>query len=122
MGNRVAYFEIPSADPQKNMLFYEQAFGWTFQQFHNQEYWFAITGNEEEQGINGAVMKEVSPKQPLINTILVNNIDQSLQAIKKAGGTIIKPKKAIRFIGWLAFFSDPDENIFGIMQEDRDAY
>lgn len=121
MGNRVAYFEIPSADPVRNMRFYEQALGWTFQQFQHQQYWFATTGEDQEQGINGAIMKEISPKQPMINTIMVTDIDQTLAAIEAAGGTIVKKKKAIRYIGWLAFFSDLDENIFGIMQEDRNA-
>lgn len=42
-------------------------------------------------------------------------------AVEAAGGTIIRRKKAIRFIGWIAFFTDPDENIFGMMQEDSNS-
>lgn len=121
MSNRVTYFEIPSANPDANRRFYEQAFGWHFQQWGAQDYWFAHTGNEGERGINGAVMKEIGPQQPVINTITVEDIDKTMRQIEQAGGRIIKTKKAIPAIGWLAFFTDPDDNIFGIMQEDSNA-
>lgn len=114
------YFEIPSANPAANRRFYEQAFGWHFQQWGGQEYWFAHTG-DGEQGINGAVMKEAGPQQPVINTISVDDIDKTMTEVEKAGGKIIKEKKAIPAVGWLAFFTDPDDNIFGILQIDRDA-
>lgn len=121
MSNRVTYFEIPSANPNANRHFYEQAFGWRFEQWGAQDYWLARTGSEEERGINGAVVKELGPQQPVINTITVENIDRTMHKIERAGGKIIKEKKAIPAVGWLAFFTDPDDNIFGILQEDSDA-
>lgn len=121
MGNRVIYFEIPSADPDVNRRFYEEAFGWHFRQWGAEAYWFASTGEENERGINGAVMKELGPQQPVINTIAVDDIDKALEKIKDAGGKIIKAKKAIPAVGWLAFFTDPDDNLFGLLQEDRNA-
>lgn len=121
MGNRVTYFEIPSANPETARRFYEKAFNWNFQQWGAQDYWFAHTGNDDERGINGALMKEIGPQQPVINTITVTNIDDAANKIESAGGKIIKAKKAIPTVGWLAFFTDPDDNIFGILQEDRDA-
>jgi hypothetical protein len=121
MSNRVIYFEIPSANPDAAQRFYEQAFGWSFQQWGAQPYWFAHTGDDKERGINGAVMKELGPQQPVINTIAVDDIDSAIDKIKHAGGRIIKTKRAIPAVGWLAFFTDPDDNIFGILQEDSDA-
>ena len=121
MGNRVIYFEIPSADPDVNRRFYEEAFGWHFRQWGAEAYWFANTGEENERGINGAVMKELGPQQPVVNTIAVDDIDKALEKIKDAGGKIIRAKKAIPAVGWLAFFTDPDDNLFGLLQEDRSA-
>ena len=121
MSNRVTYFEIPSADPETARRFYQNAFGWNFQQWGAEPYWFAQTGDEAERGINGAVMKEAGPQQPVINTISVDHIDRMLEKIESAGGKIIKAKKAIPAVGWLAFFTDPDDNIFGLLQEDRNA-
>jgi uncharacterized protein len=121
MSNRVIYFEIPSANPDSNRRFYEQAFGWNFLQWGAQPYWFANTGDDNERGINGAVIKERGPQQPVINTIAVTDIDEAISKIKSAGGYIVKAKKAIPAVGWLAFFTDPDDNLFGILQEDRFA-
>ncbi|HZH35910.1 MAG TPA: VOC family protein [Flavisolibacter sp.] len=121
MSNRVIYFEIPSANPECCRHFYERAFGWNFQQWGAEDYWFAHTGREEERGINGALIKEKDPQQPVINTIGVHNIDQTIGLIKEAGGKIIRPKRAIPAVGWLAFFTDPDDNLFGILQEDSEA-
>ena len=121
MSNRVMYFEIPSAAPDKNMKFFEKVFGWKFKQYGGEQYWFATSGDEKSPGINGAVMKEISTKQPVINTISVIDINKAIKDIENAGGRIVKSKKAIPSTGWLAFFSDPDENIYGIMQEDENA-
>ncbi len=121
MSNRITYFEIPSADPEKNMKFFEEVFDWKFNQFGNEEYWYAITGDDKAPGINGAIMKEISPKQPVINTITVVDINKAIENIKSAGGRIVKSKGAIPSVGWLVFFTDPDENIFGVMQEDKNA-
>lgn len=121
MSNRVTYFEIPSANPDTSRRFYKQAFGWRFEQWGAQDYWFAYTGADEERGINGAVMKEIGPQQPVINTITVENIDKTIAEIEQAGGKIVKEKRAIPAVGWLAFFTDPDDNIFGILQEDKNA-
>ncbi len=121
MSNRVIYFEIPSANPESNRRFYEQAFGWSFQQWGHEQYWFACTGDESERGINGAVIKEIGPQQPVINTIAVDDIDAAITRIKHAGGRLMKSKKAIPAVGWLAFFTDPDDNIFGLLQEDKNA-
>jgi predicted enzyme related to lactoylglutathione lyase len=121
MSNRVIYFEIPSANPDANRQFYEQVFGWQFQQWGAQDYWFAHTGNDGERGINGAVIRETGPQHPVINTISVEDIDEAVRRITQAGGTVYRSKKAIPTVGWIAFFTDPDDNIFGLLQEDREA-
>ena len=118
MNNRVTHFEIPSANPERSMSFFKEVFGWTFQQMSNEPYWFAISGDEKTPGINGAIMKEVAPGQPVINTITVDDIDNMLTKVAEQGGKVVKPKWPIPNIGWIAFFSDPDGNMHGIMQPD----
>ena len=121
MSNRVVHFEIPSDNPEKNMKFFEEVFQWKFTKFGNDPYWLAATGDEKLPGINGAVMKQIAPGQPLINTIEVSNIDETIKKIMKAGGEIMKPKRSIPTVGWLAFFTDPDGNVHGVMEADTNA-
>ena len=79
------------------------------------------TGSEEAPGINGGLMKKKHPQQPVTNSIAVIDIDTTISAIEKNGGQIVVPKMAIPTIGWLAYFNDPDQNIFGVMQNDPSA-
>ncbi len=121
MSNRVAHFEIPSDDPEKNMKFYKDAFGWNFVQFGQEAYWLALTGDEKTPGINGAVLRKRDPKQPVTNSISVENINSAIYKVETAGGKMVVPKTAVPGVGWLAYFTDPDGNIFGLMQDDKNA-
>ncbi len=115
--SRVIHFEIPVQDPENSMNFYNQVFGWTFDQFGKEQYWLAKTGEESTPGINGAIMKRNHPEQPVTNNILVKNLDETIRLIEKLGGTIVVKKMEIPGVGHLAFFKDPDEHIFGIMEQ-----
>lgn len=121
MSNKVVHFEIPCDTPEKTIAFFKAAFGWSFQQFGTEEYWLAITGDEKEPGINGAIMKKKDPRQPLVNSISVDNIDSAAKRVEAAGGKIVVPKMAIPSVGYMAYFMDPDNNIHGIWQEDKNA-
>lgn len=121
MSNRVVHFEIPCNEPEKTIGFFTEVFGWQFQQFGNEAYWIAISGNEKSPGINGAVMKKRDPAQPIVNSIDVNNIDEYIEKVQKAGGQIVVPKMPIPTVGWLAYFKDPDGNIHGLYQNDPSA-
>ena len=121
MNNRVVHFEIPCDDPERTMAFFQNVFGWTFQQFGDEPYWMAMTGDENTPGINGGIMKKRDPGQPIVNSIDVPDIDAYMQKVEKAGGKIVVPKMPIPSVGWLAYFTDPDGNIHGIYQNDPAA-
>ena len=121
MKNRVVHFEISSDNPEKAIIFFETVFGWNFQKFGTEDYWLATTGDENSRGINGALMKKKDPRQPLVNTILVENIEDYIQKIESAGGKIVVAKMSVPNVGYLAYFMDPDNNIHGIWQEDESA-
>ena len=119
--NRVTHFEIPANDPDLSMNFYKEIFAWNFFQYGNEQYWLANTGEETDPGINGAIIKKRHPDQPITNSIKVGDIDLVMQKITAAGGTIVVPKTPIPGAGWFSFFKDPDNNIMGLMQEDKTA-
>jgi predicted enzyme related to lactoylglutathione lyase len=103
MSNRVTHFEIPSDDPETSMRFFSDVFGWIFKQDGDRPYWFAISGDESTPGINGAIMKKRIARQPLVNSIQVDDIDSSIATIEKAGGRIVIPKWEIPNYGYIAF-------------------
>lgn len=121
MKNRVVHFEIPSNDPKVTMEFFKKTFGWNFKQMGEEDYWMAITGEKEHEGINGAIIKRRHPEHPVSNSIGVENIDRTIELIKANGGTMVVDKTAIPQYGWFAFFKDTDENIHGLLEMDSRA-
>jgi len=118
--NRVVHFEIPCDHPDNVMTFFTDVFGWSFKQFGTEDYWVVNTG-DKSPGINGGLMKKKDPKQPLANSIGVEDLDKTVVSIEKAGGKIVVPKMAVPTVGWLAYFTDPDGNIHGVFQGDPTA-
>jgi hypothetical protein len=116
--SRVTHFEVPANDVDRCQSFYEKAFGWTFSKFGDSDYWLIATG--EGPGIDGGMMKR-NPGQPVTNSIGVPDIDAAIAAVEAAGGVVVVPKLAIAGAGWLAYFRDTEENIFGLMQPDTSA-
>ena len=119
--SRVIHFEIPSNDPESLSGFYNKVFKWeTVKAPGPMEYWLTKTG-EGEPGIDGGFMRRQHPQQPMANTIGVDSVDAALEAVVGNGGRIALPKMAIPGVGWLAYFHDPEGNIFGMMQADPAA-
>jgi len=123
--NRLVHFEIHAKDQDKIQEFYSEVFGWSFQDLGPQMggYRLVTTGPDNVPGINGGMNPrrgespvEGAPVNAFVCTIEVENIDETLAKIEKAGGTVATDKMEIPGIGWLAYRKDPDGNIFGVMQ------
>ena len=131
--NRVVHFEIHASDPQRAMAFYEKLFGWKFQAYGQPDfYWLITTGQSgsENTGINGGLVKRMgatpkpgdpTPVVAYVCTIDVEDIDKTGAAIMAAGGALAHEKSAIPGLAWLAYYKDPDSNIFGVYKTDPKA-
>lgn len=120
--NRPVHFEIPANNPETIMTFFSTVFGWKFDKWDGaMPYWMATTGPADKPGINGGIMPRQHPEQPMVNTLDVENLDATLEAIAANGGTVVVPKMPVPSVGWLAYFKDPEGNIHGAMQPDASA-
>ena len=120
--NRVVHFEIPAEDVSRASKFYADVFGWTFHKWDGpMEYHMISTGPDGQPGINGGMMPRRDPQQPVVNTVDVADLDESIEKVTSAGGQIVVPKMPIPGVGWLAYFKDTEGHIFGIMQNDPSA-
>lgn len=125
---RVSHFEIHADDPQRAIKFYSAVFGWEFNQWGEQEYWVIKTGPAEERGIDGGLLprKGVRPQlgqavNAYVCTATVSSLDETIIAVDANGGQLALAKMPIPTVGWLAYFHDPEGNIFGAMQSDASA-
>ena len=115
---RVVHFEIPVENPERSIKFYSEVFGWSFHRWEGpQEYWLIGTGDDRDPGINGGLMRR-NQNQMVINTIDVASVDEFSSKITRLGGAVVVPKTSIPGVGYLAYFTDPDGNMFGIMQRE----
>lgn len=128
--SRPVHFEIHASDPERLIGFYSKLFGWSFNKWEGGDYWLVTTGPEDKPGINGGLLPrrgEVPQALAAVNafvvTVDVEDIDALLDRVLQGDmdGVVAVPKMAVPGIGWLAYVKDPDGNIFGMMQADRNA-
>ena len=115
---RVVHFEIAADDVARACEFYK-IFGWdiTDSKMPDGEYWLAKTGDEKDMGIDGAIMpREYSPKQPIRNTIAVDDVDEMIEKVKTAGGKIDGDKQDIPGVGKYVNIRDTEGNQCGLLQ------
>ncbi len=118
---RVSHFEINADEPVRAARFYRDLFGWEITKWEGPvEYWLIVTGPETEPGINGGLMKRM-PGTSTVNTIVVDSVDNYLKKVKSAGGKIVVPKQTIPGIGYQAYVTDTEGNVFGLHQTDMNA-
>jgi len=115
---RVIHFEINADNPEKATKFFEKVFGWKISKWKGPvDYWSASTGEKDEPGIDGAIMKRMD-KGTTFLFVNVPSVDEFLKKIVKAGGKIVTEKTAIPGVGYSAYVKDTEGNIFGLFQED----
>ena len=121
---RVVHFEIPTDDADRAVKFYAEVFGWTAQKWDGpQDYWLLTTGQESEPGIDGAITPRDGSElfSTPVNTVDVSSVDEAAAKVAANGGEIVAPKMAVPGVGYMAYFRDPDGNLFGMMQSDPSA-
>ena len=119
---RVVHFEVEADKPERAIKFYEKVFGWKIEKWKGPiEYWLITTGKKDELGIDGGLSKRTEGEPSTVNTIDVPSVDEYIKKVESNGGSIIRPKMAVPGVGWMAYFKDPEGNMFGMMQEDTSA-
>lgn len=128
---RIVHFEIHVNDMERAKTFYGEVFGWSFQDWSDyagMPYFGAVTGNENEHGIDGALMQRQSAPpetHQALNafacTIGVENYDLAEAKIIENGGKLAMPKFALPGMAWQGYYIDPEGNTFGIHQPDVNA-
>ena len=114
---RVIHFELPADEPERAVRFYEMVFGWKISKWDGpMDYWLVMTGEEGAPGIDGAI----SPRDAgatVTYVIDVPSADEYVGKVLSAGGTVVLPKHEVPGVGYLAYCTDTEGNIFGIMQD-----
>jgi predicted enzyme related to lactoylglutathione lyase len=121
----VVHFEIPADNVARARKFYGGLFGWKIEKFTGptpMDYWMVMTGREEGQmGVDGGLMKRQHPQQQTIVYIDVPSVDEYLGKVKNLGGQVVSPRTAIPGMGYFAVCLDPENNGFGLWENNPGA-
>jgi len=122
--DKIVHFEIPFDDKERAMKFYRGVFDWDFNDMPEMKYVIAHTVRVDEKqmpkesgAINGGMYNRADggSKSPVL-VISVNNIDEKLEQIKKAGGEVFLSKRQVGEMGWYAQVKDTEGNIIGVWE------
>jgi len=115
----IAYFQIPADDVGRARKFYQSLLGWKIEpdttlmdkslQWQN-----IITGEPKEGTINmGGLYKRQMPG-PIMNFVIVEDIEKILAKVEKLGGKIMMPRNEIKSVGLVAVIQDTEGNVIGL--------
>jgi hypothetical protein len=110
----ICHVEIPADDVSSSKEFYNEVFGWSFQDFPMEQGTYAMY-QTRQGGIGGGIMTppQGAPKS-IVNYILVDEIEPILEQIQGQGGAVMLPKTQVGDMGWMALFTDPSGNVLGL--------
>ncbi len=120
---RVIHFEINVDQPEKSADFYSEVFDWVIskKESDTSDYWLVHTGRQDLKGINGGLKKTHLNTKGIIPTVGIENLAETMKKIEKSGGKILSPRTALPATGYLAYCSDPEGNVFALLEYDSDA-
>lgn len=121
--SRVVHFEFSADDTRRAQEFFAEIFGWRFEKYEGGEveYWTVLTGEGEDDGINGGMGPRPPMNPAIVNTIGVDDLDATLERIEASGGSVAMRKMPIPGMGWVAYFRDTEDNLWGVYQSDDEA-
>lgn len=118
MTSRVVHFEIPIDEPDRAGAFYRTVFGWNVAKWGPIDYWTMATGAAPGPGAEGALTPRGEASEGVVVYVGVDDIDDAMDRIQDAGGTVLTDKMPIPTMGWAGRFRDTEGNIIGLFQAD----
>jgi predicted enzyme related to lactoylglutathione lyase len=119
----IGHFMIPADDVGRARRFYSTLLGWKIEptpmpldpgmealQYHD-----IRTGPAEAGGLNGGGLYKRHMNEPILNFVIVEDIDSVLANVEKLGGKILLPKTEIKGVGLNAMIQDSEGNTIGLL-------
>lgn len=127
----IVHFEIAVNDLEKARSFYGNLFGWKLEDYtmpDGSTYVGVHTTPIDEKtrlplkpgAINGGIMQrndQVKDVHGAIIAVNVPSIDDKLNEVTKAGGTVIMPKTDVMGMGFYCYVKDLDGNVIGMWED-----
>jgi len=111
---KINYVELPAKDMEATKLFFNKAFGWTFEDYGPD--YIAFSNQGIDGGFHKSDLKSSTKNGSALIVLYSNNLEQTQSKVLDAGGEIIRP--IYSFPGGRRFhFSDPNGNEYAVWSE-----
>jgi len=124
--NPVVHFELPAENKKRMTDFYSTAFGWKAEQLGPEmsEYVLVTTSEVGEDRfpkqrgtINGGIYQKSDMTSPHPSVVIsVDDINESIEKVKKAGGKVLGEPMPIPGVGSFVLFIDTEGNQLSMLQ------
>ena len=121
----IVHFDIGADDLDRAKKFYEELFNWKIASMPGLSNYYEITTSDIHgvHSIGGGLTKREKPLQNgITNFIGAVSINETIAKLDKLGGKIIQSKQAIPGYGYVAVCTDTENNVFGLFEDDKNAY
>ncbi len=127
----IVHFEIPADDMTRANKFYSGVFGWKFQDWtmpdgtvhvgiHTTEIDEQTRQPKKPGAINGMLVKRENNPAPVV-TAHVASIDDTVEKIVAAGGSMKGEKIVVPAMGAYCYVSDTEGNVIGLWEDAKKA-
>jgi hypothetical protein len=118
----VTHFEIYAEQPAKLAEFYHTLLGWQIDKAPGVDYWRIQIAASEGKAIGGGLtFRPIPGPRSWVHYVHVQSLDQTVEALLKLGGAVVRRKTAVPKTAWYAVVADPEGNIFAIWETDPTA-
>jgi uncharacterized protein len=114
------WHENVSTDPKRAQDFYTQLFGWQIEVFKTDEFEYPMISVDGQSHGGFPTVQDGTPSHWAGN-IAVESVDDTVEKVKGAGGTLIHGPQDIPEVGRFAVFADPQMAVFVAFQPAGDA-
>jgi len=115
------HFSINADDLPRARAFYETVFGWTFEPWGPPDFYLTdASGRGPGGGLQGRRTVGGERMPGIEVTFDVEDIAATVAAVEAGGGKILMQPAHIETVGTVIYFQDPEGNIAGAMQYERE--
>ncbi len=112
--HKIVHIELSAKDRKALAKFYSNLFGWETKDFDDMDYTTFMAGDGVAGGFNPVT--DQNPAGTVMVYIETEDVTASLNAIQKAGGTIVAPEMEIPKTGKFGIFRDPQGNTLALFK------
>ena len=124
----IVHFELPYDDKGAIQKFYGDVFGWKMQDWTMPDGTVHVgihtTVIDEKSrlplkpgSINGMFVKRNPKVSAPVVTAHVPSIEERVEQVKAAGGSVVMPKVEVPGMGWYIYVQDPEGNVVGMWED-----